>query len=508
MFKFNRPNHLVSIVVVLVGLALTPIAAIFAAPVYFSIGSGLNDVIPHQLVRANNDRLYIFAPRAQYSSEIRGYYTTSAGLPNNSAAFTSITPFSDTSNIFTLDTAYDGANIIHVLWRTRSGELRDRPFDITTNTYKATITLATGLPTISGDYIGSSGLSGMFDAAGKLHVAYWSAANHITHRAYTYNATTDTLTLVEGPTQVDTTGSANHPIVAVSPSDNSLTVAWVSEAANPKKILARTRSSAGSWGNVENASTSPVWTSANAGINIDQGPSLVIDSAGVKHLAYMENWDNTNNYGRIHYVRDGGSGWTDQMLTYYTHGPAVALNGAGEVYILGHGYSLNPSCTSITNICTIKRNGDGTWGAPQLFANVPSSDASISIKWSAIGFNRPETIEFLFFSGAYTSPTLYYARLDSNGPTPTPTTTWTPSNTPTNTATHTATFTATDTLTPTNTPTSFGTPTDTPTATLTFTHTSTNTPTATFTPTQTFTPSNTPTSTSTATATTAGGTRL
>jgi hypothetical protein len=33
------------------------------------------------------------------------------------------------------------------------------------------------------------------------------------------------------------------------------------------------------------------------------------------------------------------------------------------------------------------------------------------IKWSVVGFNRPETIEFLFFSTPYDTPVLYYARL-------------------------------------------------------------------------------------------------
>jgi hypothetical protein len=56
--------------------------------------------------------------------------------------------------------------------------------------------------------------------------------------------------------------------------------------------------------------------------------------------------------------------------------------------------------------------------APQLLAGHPgasdSFDSSPSVKWGVVGWNRPETVEFLFFSvvnGDYGNPTLYYARL-------------------------------------------------------------------------------------------------
>src|SRR5206468_12832768 len=37
-------------------------------------------------------------------------------------------------------------------------------------------------------------------------------------------------------------------------------------------------------------STAPAFTAASAGISIDQGPSLLIDAAGKRHLAYIEDW--------------------------------------------------------------------------------------------------------------------------------------------------------------------------------------------------------------------------
>jgi hypothetical protein len=165
-------------------------------------------------------------------------------------------------------------------------------------------------------------------------------------------------------------------------------------------------------------STAAVWTSTNAGINIDQGPSLLIGSDGTKHLTYIENWDATNNYGHIHYVTNSGGHWTDTALSSYSHDPALAVNSQGDLYIIGHGHprSQKTACLSMDDMCTIKRNADGTWGAQQLFAahsGSSSFDGSPSVKWSAVGFNHPENIEFVFFSvtnGDYGHPTIYYAR--------------------------------------------------------------------------------------------------
>jgi hypothetical protein len=396
---------------IILGSGSSPVSAAF-----FPVGPGSTDVIPHQLIRTSDDRLYIFVSQP-YSSTIRVYWTT-PGLPNTPAAFTGSAQATESGIPISLDAAYDGGNVIHILVNTRNtGLLRDYPFDLTTNTFKPALTLTSDSHKITGTYPGTCGVSSMVDKDGRLHVAYWSSSNRIIHRAYTYSNSTNTLTLVSGPFTVDTGGSANHPVIAVSPLDNSLTVVWVSEATSPAKILARTRASTGTWGSVETVSTSSVWTSTNAGINIDQGPSLVIDANGTKHLAYIENWAITQpyDYGRIHYAVNDGSGWTDQALSFYTHDPALALNSAGQLYIIGHGYPLNPSCKSEDDMCTIKKNSDGTWGTPQLLAAHPNSthsfDTSPSVKWSVMGFHRPETIEFLFCSTPYESPTVYYARL-------------------------------------------------------------------------------------------------
>lgn len=390
-----------------------------ASAVVFSMGLGGSDSVPHQIVRTNSDSLYIVVNQ-QSSSVIRVYRTVNPGLPMSAADFASPIQIVESSNPISVDAVYDGGTIIHVLVNLQNGQIRDYPFDTATNTFKSPSTLATdGGNAATPLYVGTSGISGMLDLTGTLHVVYWTNGNHIQHRAYTYNAPLNTLDPVVGFTQADVSGSANHPAVAVSPFDNSLTIAWVSEATNPAQILARTRASNGTWGNIEIVSAAPAWHSTDNGISIDQSPSLIIDSAGIKHLAYIQEFDSSiGDYGRIHYASNNGSGWVDTAINALTHDPVLALNSRGEIYLIGHGHPRNSiwgtTCLSMDDMCTIKKNTNGTWSAPTLFiahTGTDSFDASPSVKWSVTGFNRPETIEFIFFRTPYDNPVLYYARL-------------------------------------------------------------------------------------------------
>ncbi len=430
---------------------LTPIATVSPTPsptsvpvssLQLPVGAGGTDVTTRQIVRAANDRVYMVGNQ-QYSSVLRMYGSTVA-IPTVLTDFAGPFSVTDANNIISADAVYDGGTLIHVIVNTQGGSIKDYPFDITVNQFRAASTLATNSHTVSGDYVGSVGVTGMYDGFGQLHLAYWTNTNHIQYGVYTYNNASNTFTTVQAFSQVDIDGSATHPHIAISPVDDSVTLAWESESQVPARILARTRPNAGVWSPVQVVSSAPVWKSVNSGINIDQGPSMVIDSAGTRHLVYMQDYDSTNDYGRVHYVSNSGSGWVDQMTDFYTHDPAIAMASTGDIYVIGHGHPLNVSCLSMLDMCTLKKNG-ATWDNPALFAahqGVENFDTSPTVKWSRVGWNRPELIEFMFSNvnnGDYNNPQLRYGRIGtlvmpfpSASPTvtATPTLTTTPTPTP------------------------------------------------------------------------------
>lgn len=464
---------LTGFLLILLGLGLIhqPVQPVHGAPLEaastasFMIGSGSTDVIPHQLIRTSDDRLYFFGTGGDLSSQLIARWTSTSGLPAQGSAFDGSQQLTESSYILSVDAAYDGAQMVHVIGLLNNGQVKDYPFNLATHTFQTAQVIDTSGGTVSGYYVGTSGISAMFDRSGKLNMVYWTAANHILYRAYTYNASTKALTLVSGPTQLDLSGSANHPALAVSPSDGSLTVAWVSQASSPAQILTRTQPAGGIWGAVEQASSAPVWTSTSSGINIDQGPNLVIDGNGVRYLTYIENWRVTApyDYGRVHFATRAGTSWSDVYIGSYSHDPAIAMDTAGNIYVVGHGYSLNSVCTSNLDMCLYPRTANGTWGAPQVFLAHQGSqnfDSSPSVKWAVVGDNRPETIEFLFadVGAGYANPMLYYGRINAataSNPTATATLVTTSSPTP---VPPTATQAGTATLLPTATATRINTP--------------------------------------------------
>ncbi len=358
-------------------------------------------MIPHQIVRSSDDRLYIFAFGGDQSHDLHAYWTTGAGFPSSGASFNGASTTTDAAIIISVETVYDGGNIIHVLTNSTDGVLRDRPFDISTHSYKPAKTIASGLITANTN-AGTSGVSAGMDSGGKLHIAYWSANNHITYQAYSYDPAGDILSLADGPTQLDASGSANHPSLAVSPLDQTVSVAWISQPTSTGVILARTLTG-GSWGGIETVSTADVWTSPNSGTNIDQGPSLVIDNGGTRRLAYIEDYRLTQpvDYGRVHYVTKSGGGWSDVYAGFYTHDPALALNSSGEIYIIGHGHSLNPApCQSQDDMCAYQRNASGGWDAKLVAQHTGSNSFELQPLGQMVGGRfQPAGCDRIHFPG-------------------------------------------------------------------------------------------------------------
>jgi hypothetical protein len=393
-------------------LSPTEIIPTPSSPIYFPIGPGGADVIPHQIVRTQNDHLFIVA-YLPYINNILIYWSKTPGFPQSASDFTSISLGTSGAPI-SVDTAYDGLRYVHIISNLNNGQLWDYVFDVNKSSIVASKDLAVDSATITGDYAGTSGASAMFDRNLILHLVYWRQGNQISYLSFQEDAQSGSLGKLDGPTRLDSDGKSNHPVLAVSPLDNSVVAAWVSEAVDPVKIIVRAKNNQGTWSGPTTVSNAPVWHSTNSGINIDQGPSLIIDGNGNKHLTYIQNYDTTGDYGHVHYVKGDVSGWVDSPLNFYSHDPALALDGSGDLYIIGHGHPQNTTCKSMDVMCYSTKIASQSWSNPQLFASPPngkSFDSSPSVKWSVVGFNRSGIVEFLFFMTPYSNPTVYYGRL-------------------------------------------------------------------------------------------------
>jgi hypothetical protein len=186
---------------------------------------------------------------------------------------------------------------------------------------------------------------------------------------------------------------------------------------------------------------------------------------------------------------------------------ALAITNTNQLYLLGHGHPLNTSCLSLTDMCVTKKTETG-FVSPIIFATKPLNggfDTSVSTKWSVVGWNRPETIEFIIpntINGQYSNTSVFYSRIEPVvSPTPvlTPTPTLLPTPIPTELPTPTPTMLPTPTELPTPSPTEL--PTPTPTAQPTPTEMPMLTPTPTVLPTPTELPTPTPTALPTSTPT-------
>ncbi|MBI4928704.1 MAG: hypothetical protein HY835_13125, partial [Anaerolineae bacterium] len=88
---------------------------------HFAIGPGGSDVIPHQVVRTNDDRVFVFAYRGDLSNQLMAYWTSQVGFPTEAAQFTAATPYTQPAVIISVETVYDGLNTIHVLFNSTDG---------------------------------------------------------------------------------------------------------------------------------------------------------------------------------------------------------------------------------------------------------------------------------------------------------------------------------------------------------------------------------------------------
>ncbi len=186
--------------------------------------------------------------------------------------------------------------------------------------------------------------------------------------------------------------SAWHPTLAFAP-DGALLLAWLDGSFNytPDGIVrVRERGATGAW-------APSVAIPEAAMTTIDNGPSLLVTADGVRHLAFLDTGD------AVRYWYDAGQGWRGdrQPARQVTHDPALGPDGAGGVYIYGHGTPQGGIDGHGDNLYRFHLPaGASAWGPWTLYAT-GAFDSSVSTRWAQFFHPFPDRVDLLYWADPY-----------------------------------------------------------------------------------------------------------
>ena len=357
------------------------------------VGAGYTDVSPHQLVRTSGNVLYVSGPTCGNfplcpGNTLKMFRATGPGRP---AAFQALDETHEPPGVGSNALAIDGSDRIHVLWNQRDsgGTVRYAIFNTTTDTWGTPETVEVAGWTTFGQ--GDEGVALALDATGAPHAA-WNvqAADGSLQIHYAIRGPSGWGTI----TQIDDVRvhSSRHPTMAFG-INGDLRVMWIdgSTEYNPDGIIrSRTRSACGQW----SASVSIPDSAMTA---IDNGPSLLVTPDGVYHTTFC------NNVNDIRYWYDAGNGWQggEQPAAVVTHDPSLGPDGAGGVYIYGHGPPQQGLSGHGDDLYYMHKGfGETSFGAWTRF-ELGRWDSSVSVRWSQYFHAFPDTLDIVYWNDNY-----------------------------------------------------------------------------------------------------------
>jgi hypothetical protein len=362
-----------------------------------AVGPGFSDVSPHQLVRTQGNVLYMVVPTCDSypscpANSLRVYRADQAGLPSSFSE--QDVAHRPSGGVGSSSIGIDGAGLIHVLWNDRqgTGHANYAAFDTASNRWRPTTTLqVTGWTTFGQ---GDEGVALAVDATGAPHAA-WNAigvdgALHVQYATMVGGTWTS-------PQQVDDIALANnhsawHPTLAFT-AGGDLILAWLDGTFNQTPdgtIHVRVRQANGLWA-ASQAIPDQALTS------IDNGPSLLLTADGVQHLTFL------NGSDEVRYWYNAGAGWRgdQQPPLQVTHDPSLGPDGAGGVFIYGHGSPPPGDPTGHgDNLYRFHKSPGGSWSAFTLYT-VGSFDSSVSTRWSQFFHAFQDVLDVIYWSDAY-----------------------------------------------------------------------------------------------------------
>ncbi len=363
------------------------------------VGRGYSDVSPHQLVRTSGGVLYTVTPDCSAypdcpNNAVHVMKADQAGTPTS---FTELdAAHAPGGGVGQPAVALDGQDRIHVIWSKRSGYTKYAAFDTVTGLWSSAESLGSSGWTDFGQ--GEEGTALAVDASGVPH-AVWSTRTGPNARlrlkyarrlASGWEAPVDVADVVDCNPASDYC-NAWHPALAFAP-NGDLQLAWLNgtyDYVGDGRIRVRTRLASGAW------QPSVVIPDA-AQTGIDQGPSMIVSADGVAHLAFLD----TAN--RIRYWYRDANGWNGnaQPPTQVTHNPSLGPDGAGGVYLYGHGTPQGSIGGFGPNLYSYRKPLGGSWGAWTLYVS-GAVDSSVTTRWSQFFHHYPQLVDVAYWGNDY-----------------------------------------------------------------------------------------------------------
>jgi len=373
------------------------------------VGVGFADVSPHQLVRSATDVVYASTPTCNgypncYANVLPMFVATT---PRRATGFfeadAAHRPHAadGTDTIGSSALAIDGNGIVWVAYNTRNEGSWITSFDTGSNRWGTPAPLGAGR---SGALTqGREGVALAVDAAGNPNVV-WSyvGSDNRKHVAYSVRRGGGWTS----PAQIDDTplfgGAGNiHPTMAFAP-DGTLLVAWLSgnelqQYDNPDgKIYVRALRGGGWQPSTQIPDGDYRSHAGYAQVTIDQGPSMIVTGDGTVHVSYMDTTDAIRYWYSSDYVRWSGD---RQPAFQRTHDPSLGPDGAGGVYIYGHGTPIGNIEGHGNDLFRLHLAAGATQWSP--FAQIVSDhnvDCSVSTRWSQFFHYFPAQVDYLYWN--------------------------------------------------------------------------------------------------------------
>lgn len=408
-------------VAAVIGLPLTGLAQT-TGPLTALVGPGATDPSPHQLVRTSKNVLYAIAFDCATGypgcgpNRVRVYGATTPGV---AVAFKEYdVSHARTGGIQSVAAAIDGQDVIHVLWieTTAQGAVWYQTFNTTTNLWGPRQRLAVTYWNDSTATQGAEGVAIALDAAGIPH-ALWSArpSAGASLRIYYANRTGGRWSaprLIDDQAVPSAPRFSEHPTMAFMASGDLLT-AWIQGSCRVLRdstcytpdgvIYTRDRAAGGFW--LQTVSIPDVTFPS-----IDNGPTLLVTPDGVRHISFTN--AAPGHEDEIRYWYDKGNGWQgdQQPPDRVTHDPSLGPDGAGGLYIYGHGSPVGDYAGVGQNVYAFhKAAGSAVWSPWTLYVTGPYDDAT-SVRWSQFFHRFPSYVDATFWTNT-TPYTLYVGTL-------------------------------------------------------------------------------------------------